>query len=179
MPPTKALLLAIFQAYVAVVQAKSWPVSVGAGGELTFTPNTLNAAVDDTIEFQFLSHNHTVTQGQFNTGCAPSSTDAAQCYDSGYVYITDRNSTVFYTPQDTSDIRVMTVPIKNTNTMYFYCAQADHCQSSMVFVVNPQVRSTRETKNADERRARITWPTTRPSAARPKPTCPGQPYAPA
>jgi len=29
-------------------------VTLGAGGQLVFTPNTLNAAVNDTISFQFL-----------------------------------------------------------------------------------------------------------------------------
>ena len=148
----KVLLLALLQ---ALVQAEKIVVQVGAGGQLTFSPNSTTANLGDTIEFQFLSHNHTATQGDPTKGCAPASTVAAQCYDSGYVPVTDRNSTIFYTAENTTDIGIMTVPVGTTDTMFFYCAQADHCQESMVFAVNPQVYSTRitlkEDANAEEK----------------------------
>ena len=36
----------------ALVQGAEWPVTVGAGGNLAFTPNTIdNAAENDTIVF--------------------------------------------------------------------------------------------------------------------------------
>ena len=36
----------------ALVQGAEWPVTVGAGGNLTFTPNTIDgAAENDTIKF--------------------------------------------------------------------------------------------------------------------------------
>lgn len=39
----------------SMAQAANHIVTLGAGGELVFTPNTLTAAVADTISFQFLA----------------------------------------------------------------------------------------------------------------------------
>ena len=43
-------------------------VTVG-GAELVYTPNTINAAVGDYVQFNFMSQNHTVTQSAFTTPC--------------------------------------------------------------------------------------------------------------
>jgi plastocyanin len=141
MPTTKTLLLTLLQASMAMAQDQPIQVQVGAGGNLTFTPDSVSAKLGDVIEFQFLSHNHTVTQGDPSQGCTPAGSNS---YDSGFVYVTDRNSTVFYNARQTTLIGTFTIPVKTTNTMFFYCAQANHCQAdSMVFAVNPTVYSTR------------------------------------
>ena len=48
--------------------ANNGQVDVG-GAELVYSPNTINAAVGDYVQFNFLSQNHTVTQSNFATPC--------------------------------------------------------------------------------------------------------------
>jgi plastocyanin len=44
-------------------------VLVGGAGGLTYTPNSLSAAVGDTVVFVFLASNHTATQSAFDKPC--------------------------------------------------------------------------------------------------------------
>ena len=50
----KSAFAATFVLGASMAQAANHIVTLGAGGQLVFTPNTLTAAVDDTISFQFL-----------------------------------------------------------------------------------------------------------------------------
>ena len=138
---SKALLLALLQATASLVEAKSIPVQVlvGAGGELTFTSNTAQANPGDTVDFLFLSHNHTVTQGDPTKCCTPLSMDATKEIDSGYVYMTPRTSNVSYTAADTGIVKTLSFNVQSSEMMLFYCAQATHCQEGMVFAINAQV----------------------------------------
>jgi plastocyanin len=139
MSPSKVLLLALLQATAALVEAISIPVQVGAGGELIFTADTDRANLGDTIDFMFLSHNHTVTQGDPTQCCTPLSMDASREVDSGYVYMTDRTSNVTFTAADTNIVKTLSVKVQSTEPMLFYCAQATHCQEGMVFAINAKV----------------------------------------
>lgn len=51
-------------------------VDVGKSG-LSFSPNSLTAAVGDQIEFHFDSPTHSVAQGDFSNACQPSSNASA------------------------------------------------------------------------------------------------------
>jgi plastocyanin len=46
-------------------------VNVGQNGRLTFSPDTLAAAVGDKVNFHFFSLNHSVVQSSFNNPCQP------------------------------------------------------------------------------------------------------------
>lgn len=75
---TKSTAFAMMQS--ASVLAATKQVMVGPNGGLTFSPNTVTAAVGDTVQFMFVSQNHTVTSGNPSTGCTPSGQ-----FNSGFV----------------------------------------------------------------------------------------------
>lgn len=66
---------------LAVANAAVHTVMVGKGG-LNYSPNSLTAAVGDSVEFQFESQGHSVAQGSFDKACSPSGGDA---FYSGFV----------------------------------------------------------------------------------------------
>jgi hypothetical protein len=105
-------------------------IKVG-GGSLTYQPNQLTGVQNgDVVQFQFLDKNHTVTQSTFAAPCS-NITDASgkvTGVDSGYQFV-DPAATQF---------PVWQITIDNASTpLWFYCRQAKHCQSGMVFAVNP------------------------------------------
>ncbi|KAH0537101.1 hypothetical protein FGG08_006062 [Glutinoglossum americanum] len=96
-------------------------VKVGLNSALTYTPNSLTAAVGDKVEFDFLNANHSVVQAPFTTPCVPSPGG----FFSG-----------FHPGGPGKAIDTFTIDIKTTDVIWFYCAQAKHCQSGMVGVIN-------------------------------------------
>jgi plastocyanin len=67
---SKATLLNLIPAVLAAGTVHQ--VTVGPSNTLTFSPNTINAAVGDSVQFNFATQNHTVTAGNPNVGCSPS-----------------------------------------------------------------------------------------------------------
>ncbi len=55
-------------ALVASAAAKTIVVTAGQGG-LVYSPDSVTAAVGDTVEFHFFASFHTAVQGDFNTPC--------------------------------------------------------------------------------------------------------------
>lgn len=57
-----------------------WTVVVGSlqnPNAVTFTPNKINAAVGDQVQYQFVSANHTATQADGpNSACKPAKNNA-------------------------------------------------------------------------------------------------------
>ncbi|KAI9069988.1 hypothetical protein FKP32DRAFT_1599569 [Trametes sanguinea] len=73
----------------------TWTVKVGANGTLTYDPPTVIAQNGDTIEFQFLSKNHTVTQSTFPAPCSNITTNGEVTgVDSGFQFVAP-NATQF------------------------------------------------------------------------------------
>ncbi|KAI0672739.1 Cupredoxin [Trametes maxima] len=105
-------------------------IKVGENGTLTYSPSSITANNGDTIEFQFLSKNHTVTQSTFASPCS-NVTDASGAVtgvDSGYQAVA----------ADASSFPVWSITVNNASTpLWFYCRQGKHCQAGMVFAVNP------------------------------------------
>ncbi|QDS71817.1 hypothetical protein FKW77_009668 [Venturia effusa] len=91
-------------------------ISVGQG--LSFLPNTIYAAVGETIKFEFITPGHSVAAGSYDKPCTPAS-----------------NSSFYSGILDTS--MVYTITINDTQPIFFYCAVASHCQAGMVGVINP------------------------------------------
>ncbi len=77
-------------------------VTVGGPQGLAFSPPQLNVPVGDTVVFNFLAQNHTVTQSAFETPCDP----LAGGMDSGYQ--ANPNNTVNPAPQVAMQVMVGT-----------------------------------------------------------------------
>lgn len=58
----------------ASASAATIRIDVGQNSALAFTPNSVTAAKNDTLEFHFHSLNHSVVQGDFSNPCKPVST---------------------------------------------------------------------------------------------------------
>lgn len=93
-------------------------ITVGAGGALAFSPDSVTAAVGDTLVFSFQPGDHSVSQSTFGAPCTPSSGGIF----SGFM-------------SDTSNAFVVTV--NNTDPIWLYCSQVGHCNAGMAMVVNP------------------------------------------
>ncbi|KAF8201646.1 Cupredoxin [Pholiota molesta] len=116
------LLLAIGHSALA---GQIFNVTVGGvGGTITFTPNTVTANIGDTVRFEFHQKNHTATQSSFNAPCVP----LPGGFDSGFQPVPDTQ---------TSNFNAAELAITDTNPVWVFCRQANHCQQGMVFAVNP------------------------------------------
>ncbi|KAG8928684.1 hypothetical protein FRC03_012642 [Tulasnella sp. 419] len=105
---------------------QTFTVKVGATG-LTFDPQTVVAAPNDVVNFEFHAKNHTVTQSSFASPCAP----LAGGVDSGYVPVA----------ADATTFPVWSIRVQETTPLWFYCAQGAHCQNGMVFAINVNTTS--------------------------------------
>ncbi|KAF7314553.1 hypothetical protein MKEN_00928600 [Mycena kentingensis (nom. inval.)] len=130
--------LATAASLAGAVSAADILVKVGDNNALTFTPANVTAAVGDTISFQFLSKNHTVTQSTFAKPCELQ-TAPATGIDSGYQPVTAGAASV---PQYSFTVN------NATAALWFFCAQTNpvsHCSKGMVFSVNaPPTGNTHE-----------------------------------
>ncbi|KAH7336720.1 Cupredoxin, partial [Rhexocercosporidium sp. MPI-PUGE-AT-0058] len=98
-------------------------IEVGKGG-IVFNPNTATAAVGDVVEFHFYPKNHSVTQGDFDSPCGTGS--VTNGFFSGYVPSASEEAS-----------NVFQITIADTNPIWYYCSQGEHCASGMVGVINP------------------------------------------
>jgi len=107
----------------ALVAAKSIDIDVGENGGFKFSPNTVTAAVGDTLEFHFYSGSggHSVVSSSFDSPCVP----GPGAFFSGYIPGNDSGDTTFV------------VDVTSTDPIWFYCSLQKHCQNGMVGVVNP------------------------------------------
>ncbi|KAK1226157.1 hypothetical protein PQX77_010868 [Marasmius sp. AFHP31] len=126
--------LAAALASASSVAAETFTVVVGGNSSLTYNPTSVKAKVGDTIQFQFVSKNHTVTQSTFAKPCERMSTPT-EGIDSGYLPVA-ANATEF---------PVWSFSLNNDSApLWFYCAQEPHCSRGMVFAVNPTADKTFE-----------------------------------
>lgn len=112
----------------------------GSDGELTFSPNNVQASPRDVIQFEFHQKNHTATQSSFAAPCLrlKDTTGAVVGLDSGFMPV-DANAT---------DFPVWNVTVNDTAPIWFYCRQhkpdgSSHCGAGMVFAVNAVENSAR------------------------------------
>jgi plastocyanin len=105
--------------------------TVTVGGDLgrAFFPADIQANPGDTILFNFMSQNHTVTQSGFDTPCVP----LAGGMDSGFMANPD--NTIDPPPQ-------VAMQLTTTDPLWMYCAQGDHCSVGMVLSINPTLEKT-------------------------------------
>ncbi|CDO76443.1 hypothetical protein BN946_scf184781.g20 [Trametes cinnabarina] len=100
----------------AAFAQQTFTVKVGENGTLTYDPPTVNAQNGDTIEFQFLSKNHTVTQSTFAAPCSNITTNGVVTgVDSGFQFV----------PANATSFPVWSITVNNASTpLWFYCRQA-------------------------------------------------------
>ena len=76
--------------------------------------------------------NHSVASSTFDSPCIPelkANPNAKTAFWSGFM------------PTDAEGSLVFTMQVRDAAPVYFYCAQAKHCQSGMVGVINAYVPS--------------------------------------
>ncbi|KAI9829037.1 MAG: hypothetical protein M1832_000060 [Thelocarpon impressellum] len=102
---------------------KTHSVTVGGPAGLVYSPETINANINDVVEFKFLAKNHTVTQSNFDKPCVKSGIDSGFMPNDGNV-----NPAPTYTFQ-----------VKSMKATWFYCKQrtGTHCGKGMTFSINP------------------------------------------
>ncbi|TKA75712.1 hypothetical protein B0A49_03910 [Cryomyces minteri] len=101
---------------------------VGANNGLVFQPSNIQAAPGSMIEFQFTSRNHSVVQADFASPCVPIeqvSSEYAGFY-SGFMPVAAGSNTM---PK-------FTIMVPDTEPIYYYCSQGEHCQAGMVGAIN-------------------------------------------
>jgi len=122
-----AAVLALVSA--VVVSAVDIHVTVGDGGALAFNPTSVTAAIGDVIHFEFRAKNHSVTQSTFASPCTLQTTPTVGI-DSGFQAVAP-GATTFLS---------WSITMNDTAPLWFFCNQkvpANHCQTGMVFAVNP------------------------------------------
>ncbi|KAI0361781.1 hypothetical protein OH77DRAFT_1391476 [Trametes cingulata] len=112
----------------------------GANGELTFSPDHVEAKPRDVISFEFHQKNHTATQSSFAAPCVRLKDTSGNIVglDSGFMPVA----------ADATDFPVWNVTVNDTTPLWFYCRQhkpdgSSHCGDGMVFAVNAVEESPR------------------------------------
>jgi len=107
-------------------EPKTHKVVVGGDAGLVYTPEFIQAAVGDIVEFHFLKQNHSVTQSTFAKPCVRK----PDGMDSGLM--PNPNNTVTPAP-------VWKYTVDTTEATWWYCKQrtGTHCGKGMTFAINP------------------------------------------
>ncbi|KAF9730523.1 hypothetical protein PMIN06_010174 [Paraphaeosphaeria minitans] len=143
-----SILLAAL-AHSSAVLAAMMRVTVGTNNQFVFTPDTVVAQPGDMIAFNFVSQNHSVASSNANSPCTPqrnaifsdfqpvaapagANTNAAATGNGKNKKAGNKNN-----KRQTGNTPMFMVPVTDTNPIYIYCSQAQHCQQGMVMVVNP------------------------------------------
>ncbi|KAK9470756.1 Cupredoxin [Dipodascopsis tothii] len=127
MAPSKKLLVALAALAGVSSAATVHQVKVGESG-YAYVPSSITAKVGDYVEFSFYYGTHSIAQSDYSSPCQP---------------LEDTNNTLglysgLVTPDsDSGYAPTYTIRINNTDPIWFYCAEAYHCQSGMTGVINP------------------------------------------
>ncbi|KAI0303539.1 Cupredoxin [Multifurca ochricompacta] len=117
-------LLSLFS--VALVKAAEFQVTVGGpGGVIQYNPPFVTANPGDIVTFVFKQKNHTATQSTFADPCTP----VPGGFDSGFIPVPDSNVN--------GPFQEAQFQVTDTNPVWVFCRQANHCQRGMVFAINP------------------------------------------
>ncbi|EIM90287.1 uncharacterized protein STEHIDRAFT_119318 [Stereum hirsutum FP-91666 SS1] len=117
------VLAATLLAAIPPTKGAELQVVVGGTGVLQFNPNQVTAAVGDVVTFIFKQQNHTATQSTLAQPCSPK--DGG--FDSGFIPVA---------ADVTDNFPAAQFQVQDTNPVWVYCRQANHCQQGMVFAIN-------------------------------------------
>ncbi|THY52864.1 hypothetical protein D6C98_05114 [Aureobasidium pullulans] len=112
----KSHTLPIALSLFGIVNAASHSIDVGEDG-LVFSPNSTTAAVGDTVTFNFYPRAHGVARSSYSSPCAAMDNG----FNSGFVKVASGESNTTFT-----------ITVNNTDPIWYYCPQGDHCQAGMV-----------------------------------------------
>ncbi|PSR99193.1 extracellular serine-rich protein [Coniella lustricola] len=104
-------------------------VVAGRAGQLIFDPQNVVAQVGDIVEWHFLPMNHSVAQSSFGSPCVPDA-DVSTSFFSGFQPTTSGQAP-----------NVFQFIVKDSNPIWYYCAQGNHCESGMAGVINQNFSS--------------------------------------
>ncbi|KAJ6534341.1 hypothetical protein B0H19DRAFT_1039261 [Mycena capillaripes] len=128
---TRLSLAAAVLALALSAHAANILVQVGAGNGLTFSPSNISAATGDTVSFQFLNKNHSVTQSSFASPCEP----LAGGIDSGFQPVA----------ANAADIPEFSFDITDGSKQFFFFSKqtvpVNECNRGMVFSINQDPNS--------------------------------------
>ncbi|KAJ7211089.1 hypothetical protein C8J57DRAFT_1097770 [Mycena rebaudengoi] len=116
-------------------------VRVGLDG-LTYTPSSISAAVGDTVTFEFHPKNHTVTQSSFEKPCVPFEENNGLSTRFGFksgLYVAPSlpgPHTLQPVEVNATKFPSFRITVNDTQPIWGYCGQTDHCSSGMVFAIN-------------------------------------------
>ena len=113
-------------------------VDVGKNG-LTYTPPFIYAKPGDHVRMNFYSANHTLVQSDFATPCEPKPWGIFAGFQPTNVTKNDTGLVTF---------RSIWFEVYTDAPLWFYCAQAKHCQAGMTFAINPPSNESVATFNA-------------------------------
>lgn len=108
---------------IPLALAATHTITLGDDGKLAFAPDTVTAAVGDTLIFEFYPGGHSVAQSTFDAPCQASP---------GGIF-----SGFFNPPGPDEADTVFEVTVSSTDPMWLFCAQVGHCNAGMAMVVNP------------------------------------------
>jgi hypothetical protein len=119
--------------------SKVHKVTVAAGNDLIFAPNIIEASIGDTIEFNFLALNHTLTQSLLEVPCTN-----VGGFSTGFNQFNPKNASGRY---------LVEYAVKTLDPQWFFCAQTknkSHCHAGMIFALNPGSQMSRFMSAATE-----------------------------
>ncbi|ETI23916.1 hypothetical protein G647_05723 [Cladophialophora carrionii CBS 160.54] len=105
----------------SIAHAATFDVDAGENG-LSFEPDTITAAMGDTVNVHFYPGGHTATQSTFDNPCSPMSGGI----NSGVVNSNSGQASQMFSFQ-----------VNTTDPIWMYCGAPGHCAAGMAFVVNP------------------------------------------
>jgi plastocyanin len=117
--------VAVISAFIAGVSAITHDIVVGDSNQNVFKPNSVSAAVGDTVNFIFVSKNHTVTQSTFGVPCSSKQGG----FDSNYIAVSNATAQ--------NQFPSWSITLTNTDAIWVYCKQGNHCGQGMVMAINP------------------------------------------
>lgn len=113
----------ILGSLAVLTSAKTIGINVSSkDNTLDFTPASSKAEKGDTVVFTFYPRQHNVVQGSYDKPCQP--------LDGGFY-------SGFIPSSDGAANTTFEIEVKDTQPIWFYCSQGDHCQGGMVGVINP------------------------------------------
>ncbi|KAK5657610.1 hypothetical protein OQA88_3189 [Cercophora sp. LCS_1] len=121
------MLLVQLLALAATATAASHRIDVGKSG-FTFTPDSVTAAIGDTLEFYFVGGTHDAVTGDYGAPCTPNA--SGERFSSGVQTGSATNKNVFK------------VTVNTTAPLYYYCSVGAHCANGMVAAINPSADKT-------------------------------------
>ncbi|KAF2622212.1 hypothetical protein BU25DRAFT_352701 [Macroventuria anomochaeta] len=137
-------ILAAGLAQALTASAATMMVTVAANNKFQFTPNSVTAQPGDMVAFNFVAQNHSVASSTANNPCQPEKNAIFSDFQpipgnpngspngGGNAGGKNKNNN-----RQAGNTPMFMVPITDTDPIYIYCSQAQHCQQGMVMVINP------------------------------------------